>query len=89
MGQTKTKSLPESGEADNTVSRPTMAEKYSDEMRNRWIDCYMSVSYPLKEIIVTSPYGQRKDPFTGKRSNHNGLDLRARNEEVYAMMCRY
>lgn len=86
MGQTKTKSLPESGEADNTVSRPTMAEKYSDEMRNRWIDCYMSVSYPLKEIIVTSPYGQRKDPFTGKRSNHNGLDLRARNEEVYAMM---
>ena len=46
----------------------------------------MSVSYPLKEIIVTSPYGRRKDPFTGKRSNHKGLDLQARNEEVYAMM---
>lgn len=55
-------------------------------MRSQWISCYMSVSYPLKEIIVTSPYGQRKDPFTGKRNNHNGLDLRARNEEVYAMM---
>ena len=46
----------------------------------------MSVSYPLKKIIVTSPYGRRKDPFTGKRRSHNGLDLRARNEEVYAMM---
>ena len=55
-------------------------------MRNYWIGCYMSVSYPLKEIIVTSPYGRRKDPFTGKRSNHKGLDLQARNEEVYAMM---
>lgn len=46
----------------------------------------MSVSYPLKKITVTSPYGRRKAPFTNKRSNHKGLDLRARNEEVYAMM---
>lgn len=86
MEQTETKSLPKAGEADNPVSQPPMAGKHSDEMRSRWIGCYMSVSYPLKEIIVTSPYGQRKDPFTGKRNNHNGLDLRARNEEVYAMM---
>ena len=46
----------------------------------------MSVSYPLKKIMVTSPYGRRKDPFTGKRSNHKGLDLRASGEEVYSMM---
>ena len=85
-GQTETKNLPKAGEADNPVSQPSMAGKHSDEMRSQWISCYMSVSYPLKEIIVTSPYGQRKDPFTGKRNNHNGLDLRARNEEVYAMM---
>lgn len=85
-GQTETKKLPKAGEADNPVSQPSMAGKHSDEMRSQWISCYMSVSYPLKEIIVTSPYGQRKDPFTGKRNNHNGLDLRARNEEVYAMM---
>lgn len=85
-GQTETKNLPKAGEADNPVSQPSMAGKHSDEMHSRWIGCYMSVSYPLKEIIVTSPYGQRKDPFTGKRNNHNGLDLRARNEEVYAMM---
>ena len=84
--QTETKSLPKVGEADNRVSFTSMAGKQSEEMRSQWIDCYMSVSYPLKEIIVTSPYGRRKDPFTGKRSNHKGLDLRARNEEVYAMM---
>ena len=84
--QTETKSLPKAGEADNPVSKPPMAGKQSEEMRSQWIDCYMSVSYPLREIIVTSPYGRRKDPFTGKRSNHKGLDLRARNEEVYAMM---
>ena len=84
--QTETKSLPENGEADNLVSLTSMAGKQSEEMRNQWIDRYMSVSYPLKKIIVTSPFGRRKDPFTGKRSNHKGLDLRARNEEVYAMM---
>ena len=83
---TETKSLPENGETDNLVSLISMAGKQSEEMRSHWIGCYMSVSYPLKKIIVTSPYGRRKDPFTGKRRSHNGLDLRARNEEVYAMM---
>lgn len=84
--KTETKSLPENGEAANLVPLTSMAGKQSEKMRNQWIDCYMSVSYPLKEIIVTSPYGRRKDPFTGKRSNHKGLDLRANGEEVYAMM---
>lgn len=76
---TETKSLPENGEADNLVSLISMAGKQSEEMRSHWIGCYMSVSYPLKKIIVTSPYGRRKDPFTGKRRSHNGLDLRARS----------
>ena len=84
--QTETKSLPGKGEAANLVSLTSMAGKQSEEMRNQWIDCYMSVSYPLKKIIITSPFGRRRDPFTGKRRTHNGLDLRARNEEVYAMM---
>ena len=84
--QMETKSLPENGEADNLVSLTSMAGKQSEEMRSQWIDSYMSVSYPLRGIIVTSPYGRRKDPFTGKHRTHNGLDLRARNEEVYAMM---
>lgn len=83
---TKTKSLPEDGEADSLVPFTSMKGKQLEEMRSQWIDCYMSVSYPLKEITITSPYGRRKDPFTGKRSNHKGLDLQANGEEVYAMM---
>ena len=84
--QMETKSLPENGEADNLVSLTSMAGKQSEEMCNQWIDCYMSVSYPLKKIIVTSPFGRRRDPFTGKRRTHNGIDLHARNDEVFAML---
>ena len=46
----------------------------------------MSVSYPLRKIKVNSPYGVRRDPFTGKKSKHNGIDLYARNDEVFAML---
>ena len=53
--------------------------------RDYWIDRYLSVSYPLKRVKVSSPYGKRKDPFTGKRAVHGGLDLHARYEEVYSM----
>lgn len=55
-------------------------------MRKQWIDSYLSVSYPLKEVHVTSPFGIRTDPFTKKRKRHNGLDLRADRCETYAMM---
>ena len=54
--------------------------------REKWLERYMSVSLPLKKIKVTSPFGMRKDPFTGERKMHNGIDLHARNDEVYAML---
>lgn len=54
--------------------------------QKQWISSYPSITYPLKSIKVTSPYGYRRDPFTGKQSWHNGLDLRAKNEPAYAMM---
>ena len=53
--------------------------------REKLLERYMSVSLPLKRIKVTSPFGMRKDPFTGKKKMHNGIDLHARNDEVYAM----
>ncbi len=44
------------------------------------------VSYPLRNIVITSPFGYRRDPFTGKRTYHNGVDLRANYEPVYSML---
>ena len=41
---------------------------------------------PLDSLIVTSGYGYRKDPFTGKRKFHAGTDYRTSSENVYAMM---
>ena len=57
-----------------------------DSKQKQWISSYPSITYPLKSIKVTSPYGYRRDPFTRKQSWHNGLDLRAKNEPAYAMM---
>ena len=51
-----------------------------------WVGRYLSVSYPLQRIRINSSYGYRKDPFTGKRKFHNGIDLHARGDEVLAMM---
>jgi len=37
-------------------------------------------------IATFALYGYRKDPFTGKKRFHNGIDLHARGETVLAMM---
>ena len=57
-----------------------------DNKQKKWTSSYPSITYPLKSIKITSPYGYRRDPFTGKQSWHNGLDLHAKNEPAYAMM---
>ena len=57
-----------------------------DSKQKQWISSYSSITYPLKSIKVTSPYGYRRNPFTGKQSWHNGIDLQAKNEYVYSMM---
>ena len=40
---------------------------------------------PLRNIVITSPYGYRSDPFTRKRAFHSGIDLRANYEPAYAI----
>ena len=69
-----------------TANLPQQKTDSVDNKQKQWISSYPSITYPLKSIKVTSPYGYRRDPFTGKQSWHNGLDLRAKNEPVYAMM---
>lgn len=58
----------------------------ADTCKHVWIERYLSVSYPLRRMKINSLYGYRKDPFTGKRKFHNGIDLHARGDEVMAMM---
>ena len=58
----------------------------ADTKKKEQVARYLSVCYPLSHIKINSPYGYRKDPFTGKRKFHNGIDLHARNAKVFAMM---
>ena len=58
----------------------------TDKNKKEQIARYLSVCYPLSHIKINSPYGYRKDPFTGKRKFHNGIDLYARSAKVFAMM---
>ena len=45
------------------------------------------VSLPLRRILVTSPFGMRRDPMNHRRRQmHNGIDLRARYEQVFSML---
>ena len=45
------------------------------------------VSLPLKSIKVNSPFGMRRDPMNRKSHRmHNGVDLRAKYEDVYSML---
>ena len=69
-----------------TASEVLGAAETADVRKKTWIDRYLSVSYPLRRIRITSPYGYRKDPFTGKRKFHGGIDLHARSEKVLVMM---
>ena len=78
---------PAYNQVDSVTANLSQQETDSvDNKQKQWISSYSSITYPLKSIKVTSPYGYRRDPFTGKLSWHNGLDLRAKNEPAYAMM---
>lgn len=59
------------------------------EIKDYWIDKYLSVSFPLSSIRINSFFGVRTDPFSGKAKRHSGIDLEARYEEVLAMFDGY
>lgn len=44
------------------------------------------LSLPIDSLVITSPYGIRKDPFTGRSANHQGIDIRGNNDYVYSIM---
>jgi len=52
------------------VIKKTLQERVSKTI---YID-----NFPVKTGRITSRYGMRKDPFTGKRRMHRGIDIAAR-----------
>jgi murein DD-endopeptidase MepM/ murein hydrolase activator NlpD len=44
------------------------------------------VCLPLHHLILTSAYGGRIHPITGKPAFHAGIDLRARSDTVFSIM---
>ena len=68
------------------VNLPQQKTDSVDNKQKQWISSYPSITYPLKSIKVTSPYGYRRDPINGRKSMHHGIDLQAHNEYVYSMM---
>ena len=40
---------------------------------------------PLKHLMLTSSYGYRVHPVTGKYAFHSGIDLRAHRDTVFAI----
>lgn len=43
------------------------------------------ICLPLKKLSVTSPFGYRVNPVTGQYAFHNGIDLAADADTVYAV----
>ena len=79
--------FPTNNQVDSvTVNLPLQKTDSVDSKQKQWISSYPSITYPLKSIKVTSPYGYRRDPINGRKSMHHGIDLKAHNEYVYSMM---
>jgi len=47
--------------------------------------CCCLLALPLRHLQVTSAYGYRVHPVTGRFSFHSGIDLRARSDTVFAV----
>ena len=83
----KAEVTPESITSENEKSVPDkVALSSANTKKKEQVARYLSVCYPLSSVKINSPYGYRKDPFTGKRKFHNGIDLHARSAKVFAMM---
>ena len=71
-------------EQSSAVPKDTLSMPSNDIDKLR--EHYLSVSYPLDNIYVNSPFGWRKHPVTKQLCMHNGLDLKAHYECVYSML---
>lgn len=72
---------------DTTLQDTLRSEVMNTEADNAEDDVPLLVALPLQSIHINSPFGMRRDPMNRKKGRmHNGLDLRARYEDVYSML---
>lgn len=72
--------LPEAASTDS-INEQDMRKTDTTEVKPP-----MMVALPLEEIKINSPFGMRRDPMNRRKSRmHNGLDLKAKYEDVYSM----
>ncbi len=69
-----------------TSEHPVSSYKHPDATKQSERTSYVSMTYPLRNIKITSPFGYRTDPFTGKRTMHSGIDLAAHGDLVFSML---
>ena len=75
-----------SPESDTSQVRMPQESEHPDITKQTERTSHVSMTYPLRTIKITSPFGYRTDPFTGKRTMHNGIDLAVHNALVYSML---
>ena len=80
---TKNDSIRSSSLSDRGVVNMPLANPSRDSSA---ISAQDWVSLPLQKIKVNSGFGKRLHPITKKYKLHNGIDLRAKYEEVYSML---
>ncbi|WEA01716.1 M23 family metallopeptidase [Mucilaginibacter sp. SJ] len=52
----------------------------------KWLAILTACCFPLRQLHINSPFGNRLDPITGQLRTHEGLDLRARSDTVFAVL---
>ena len=75
-----------------TANLPLQETESVDSKQKQWISSYSSITYPLKSIKVTSPYGYRRDPFNGivekvGYDNRSGNYVTLRHGKFYISYC--
>ena len=72
---------------DSILQSDTSSVSETDTMKEKeeLMERYLSVSFPLKKIQINSKFGMRMHPIHHKYMMHNGIDLKAKNENVFSM----
>lgn len=74
-------------ENNNNESNNKLQQPISISNENEWIPSLSKIVMPLKSnLSITSGYGLRIHPIFGIQKMHNGIDLKADHEDVYAVL---